>query len=630
MISPLEILQQYWGYSSFRNPQDKIIESVLNNKNTIALLPTGGGKSICFQVPALAKDGICLVISPLIALMEDQVQNLNNKGIKALSFPSGSSQDDLITLFDNLKFGNYKFLYLSPERLQSNFIQQKIKELHVNLVAIDEAHCISEWGHDFRPSYRNIKILKDILPTTNFIALTATATKKVIDDISTSLELENVNVFKKSFFRENLAYQIYTLEDKLFKLKQIFTKTKTPAIVYVSSRNKTRDISNYLNANGFKSSFYHGGLTSSEKKESFTNWMTESTPIIVATNAFGMGIDKANVGIVIHLDLPNSIENYIQEAGRAGRNGKKSFSVVLQNPIDVQLLKKYTFTSAPTLSEIKEIHRKLYQHFQIAKGELIETSFELSISEFSKKYGFTQTKINNTLKILINNGIVSLENNFDKKSSIQFIYNSKQTLHYISNHKEIGSFIQILLRNYGGVFEQTTKIDEFRLAKKTGVTSNIVINYLDKMVNDGVIEYNKHHKNATLYFLVPREDDRTINSISKQITSYLNQKTIKTEKLIDFIQNNEICRSQQILYYFNEPKSEDCGMCDVCLKNKKKSVTNIKSTLLDILRKEKELSSKEISLLINATDQDILVNLRQLLSEEKIAINSYNKYHLIL
>ena len=629
MISPLEILQQYWGYSDFRDPQDKIIDSVLANNNTIALLPTGGGKSICFQVPALAKEGVCLVISPLIALMEDQVKNLNDKGIKAMNFPSGASQDDLITLFDNLKYGNYKFLYLSPERLQSSFIQQKIKELKVNFIAIDEAHCISEWGHDFRPSYRNIKVLKEILPETRFIALTATATKKVIDDIAISLELDAVQVFKKSFYRDNLAYQIYTIEDKLFKLKQIFTKTKTPAIVYVNSRNKTRDISNYLNANGFKSSYYHGGLATTEKNEAFTNWMTEKTPIIVATNAFGMGIDKANVGIVVHIDLPNSVENYVQEAGRAGRNGEKAFSVVLQNSTDIQLFKDRTLASTPSLSEIKEIHRKLYQHFQIAIGELIETSFELSISEFSKKYNFTQRKVNSTLKILINNGIISLENNFDKKSSIQFLYTSKQTLNYIANQKEIGFFVKTLLRNYGGVFEQTTKIDEFRLAQKSGITSYKVIQYLDKMATDGVLEYHKHHKNATLYFLVPREDDRTINSISKEITVYLNQKKTKSDKLIVFIKDDVICRSQQILNYFNEPQSTNCGMCDVCLKNKKKSAINIKSTLIDILEKEKELSSKEISLLINATDQDILVNLRQLLSEEKIAINSYNKYHLI-
>ena len=629
MISPLEILQQYWEHSSFRDPQKQIIDSVLANNNVIALLPTGGGKSICFQIPALVKDGICIVISPLIALMEDQVKNLTEKGIKALNLPSGASKDELITLFDNLKFGKYKFLYISPERLQSSFIQQKIKELNVNLIAIDEAHCISEWGHDFRPSYRNIIILKELQPNANFIALTATATQKVIEDISNSLELENVQIFKKSFFRENLAYQIFTIEDKLFKLKQIFTKTKTPAIVYVNSRNKAKDISNYLNANSFKSSFYHGGLSSSEKKVAFSNWMTEKTPIMVATNAFGMGIDKANVGVVIHIDLPNSVENYIQEAGRAGRNGKKSFSVVLQNQTDVRLFEKRIIASTPTLNEIKEIHRKLYQYFQITNGELIETPFELPVSQFSKKYSFTLNKVNSTLTILINNGIISLENNYDKKSNIQFLFNSRQTINYIGKQKDIGKFIKILLRNYGGVFEQNTKIDEFRLAEKAGITSHKVIQYLTKMSDDGVIEYQKYHTNATLYFLVPREDDRTINTISKQVVSYLSQKKIKGDQLVQFIENNTICRSQQILDYFNESKTQSCGMCDVCLTKKVKGHINIKASLIQLLSVEKELSSKEISLHINATDQDILVNLQLLLSEEKIAINSYNKYHLI-
>ena len=318
----LKILQHYWGYTSFRAPQQKIITTVLNGKNTIALLPTGGGKSICFQVPALVNEGVCIVISPLIAFMQDQVDSLINKGIKATTIPSGSSQDAIITLFDNIRFGNIKFLYLSPERLQSRFIQDKIKQLNVNLIAIDEAHCISEWGHDFRPSYQNIAILKELHPTTNIIALTATATKKVIDDIIISLGIENPTIFKKSFFRENLAYQIFNTDDKLGKLHQIFTKTKAPAIVYVNSRAKTKDICAYLNVNGFKSTYYHGGLSNTEKQLSFDNWITEKTPIIVATNAFGMGIDKPNVKVVIHLNLPASIENYIQEAGRGGRNGK--------------------------------------------------------------------------------------------------------------------------------------------------------------------------------------------------------------------------------------------------------------------------------------------------------------------
>jgi len=296
MTTPNQILKKYWGFSTFRPQQEEIISAVLEQNDVITLLPTGGGKSICFQVPALINEGICLVISPLIALMKDQVESLERKGIKALSIPSGIKQNELITIFDNVKFGNYKFLYISPERLQSYFILQKIKELNINLIAVDEAHCISEWGHDFRPSYRNIREVRSIKPNVHFIALTATANKKIIEDISVNLDLKVPKIFKQSFFRKNLAYQIFTVEDKLQRLLQIFNKTKRPAIVYVNSRIKTEQIAAFLNANTIKSTFYHGGLSTPEKNNAFENWMKEITPVIVATNAFGMGIDKENVG----------------------------------------------------------------------------------------------------------------------------------------------------------------------------------------------------------------------------------------------------------------------------------------------------------------------------------------------
>ena len=428
MISAKEILQEYWGFSSFREPQEAIINTVLQNKDTITLLPTGGGKSICFQVPALIKEGVCIVISPLIALMQDQVESLQKRNIKATTIKSGSSQNEIITLFDNIKFGNFKFLYISPERLQSTFIQQKIKELNISFVAIDEAHCISEWGHDFRPSYRNIKIVRELIPNLNFIALTATANKRVLEDISKNLELEEPSVFKKSFERENLAYQIFSVEDKLLRLEQIFTKTKTPAIVYVNSRKKTVEIANFLNSKKFKSSFYHGGLSSKEKQNSFENWMTEKTPIMISTNAFGMGIDKSNVGIVVHYDLPLSIENYIQESGRAGRNNKKSFAVLLKNENDISVYKKQIEKSLPSILEIKEVHRKLYQYFRISNGEITENHYAFNILEFSKTYDFSVLKVDAILKILSNNGIIELTNTYNQKSTVFFKETSKNVI----------------------------------------------------------------------------------------------------------------------------------------------------------------------------------------------------------
>lgn len=623
----LNVLKHYWGHSSFREPQQEIIAAVLAKKNTIALLPTGGGKSICFQIPALVSNGVCIVISPLIALMQDQVDSLINKGIKATVIPSGSSQDDIITLFDNIKFGKTKFLYLSPERLQSRFIQEKIKQLDVNLIAIDEAHCISEWGHDFRPSYQNITILKELQPTTSIIALTATATEKVINDIITSLDLESPKVFKKSFFRENLAYQIFKTEDKLRKLKQIFIKTKAPAIVYVNSRVKTKDISAYLNANGFKSGFYHGGLSSLEKQLSFDNWMTEKTPIIVATNAFGMGIDKANVRVVIHLNLPSSIENYIQEAGRGGRNGNKAFSVVLTNESDIKLSEELLEKSLPVINDIKLVHRKLYQHFQITKGEFIETAFDFNFLAFCNKYKLTANKTYNALQILNSNAIIELNSNFQQKSTLLFTVSSKQVLMYSQQNPSSKNFIQTLLRLYGGVFENLVKIDEFFIAKKVGITSWHVVKELERMLEKGMIEYNKATNNSELFFLHPREDDKTVNRVSKNIRLYLNQKKQKNKDLINFIKNDTTCRSIQLLYYFNEETANKCGICDVCLKEK--NTLSIKpADVINIFKNNEALTVFEICTRLNQKEANILILLRALLSEERISITN-NKYFLI-
>ena len=627
MSSPIEILKQYWGHSAFRPLQEEIITAVLAKKDTVTLLPTGGGKSICFQVPALIIEGVCIVISPLTALMQDQVESLQEKGIKAMRIPAKSSQDDIIALFDNLKFGKFKFLYISPERLQSTFIQQKIKELTVSLVAVDEAHCISEWGHDFRPSYRNIKIIKELLPAVKLIALTATANQKVIDDIFLNLELENASLFKQSFKREKLAYQIFTIEDKLNRLLQIFKKTKTPAIVYTNSRKRTEEISNFLNANNFKSSFYHAGLSSEIKKTTFDDWMTEKTSIVVATNAFGMGIDKANVGVVIHLNIPSSIENYVQEAGRAGRNGEKAFSVVLQNDTDIRLFKQQLENNLPTILEIKTIYKKLFQYFQIANGELIETPFEFNFAAFCEKYNFTSSKVTTCLKLLSNQEILTLHTDFNKKSLLQFITTSKQVINFTKRKNQLHQFVAIVLRSYAGLFEQETKIDEYYLAKKAGITNQLVRAHLSALEKEGLLVYKQTTSNSEILFLHPREDDKTINRHSKEIVHYLLQKRKKAADLIRFIKNDALCRSIQILTYFDEKETAVCGICDVCL-SKKKSPDSLKETILELLSQETAQSSLEICHLIDANEKHILIHLQSLLSENKIAINNQNKYHL--
>ena len=627
MISPREILKEYWGHSAFRPLQEEIIGAVLAQKNTVALLPTGGGKSICFQVPALLLKGVCIVISPLTALMEEQVTRLQEKGIKAMRIPAKSSQDEMIALFDNLKFGNFKFLYISPERLQSRFIQQKIKELTVSFVAIDEAHCISEWGHDFRSSYRKINILRELLPNVNFIALTATANQKVIEDIFSNLELADGVLFKQSFKREKLAYQIFTIEDKLNRLLQIFKKTKTPAIVYINSRKKVEEISIFLNANNLSSSFYHAGLSTEIKKSTFENWMTEKTPIIVATNAFGMGIDKANVGVVIHLNIPSSIENYVQEAGRAGRNGKKSFSVHLQNDTDIRLFKEQLERNLPTIKEIKEIYKKMFQHFQIGNGELLETPFEFNFLEFCEKYGFSSSKVTTCLKLLSNQGIVTVQTDFNKKSLVHFITTSKKVINFTKNNDKLHQFISVVLRNYGGIFEQETKIDEYYLAKKAGITNQQVRKYLTKLEDAEVLIYKQAELSTEVLFLHPREDEKTINRNAKEIQQYLDQKRKKAADLIDFIKNNTLCRSKQILTYFDEKETKVCGICDVCLSNKK-APPSLRNNILELLSKTTAISSLEICHLIDTNEKHILIHLQTLLSEGKIALNHQNKFYL--
>jgi ATP-dependent DNA helicase RecQ len=626
--SPEKALENYWGFTSFRAPQKEIINSVLENRDAIALLPTGGGKSICFQIPALMQAGVCIVISPLIALMQDQVSNLKKRDIKAVTVPSGSNQDEIITLFDNIKFGKVKFLYISPERLQSPLIQQKIKELHVNLIAIDEAHCISEWGHDFRPSYRHIKILKEILPNVAFIALTATANKNVLADIARNLALSNHVTFKKSFFRANLAYQVFKIEDKLGRLLQIFTKTKVPAIMYVNSRKKTEELANFLNAHKFKSTFYHAGLSVLEKQTAFNDWMTEKKPIIVATNAFGMGIDKSNVGLVIHYNLPSSTENYVQETGRAGRNGEKSFGVLLYNEHDLYLHKQQTENSIPSILEIKEVHKKLYQFFRIANGELLEETFSFNFLEFCEKYNFKVLKTDVILKLLVNYGIVELNTSFNKKSTLKVIGTHYAVLNFSKNNSAFKSFINVLLRTYGGLFEDEIKIDEFFLAKKASITSIQVIKNLKILEEQHLVEYTPVNGTISLSFLVPREDDKTINRFSKGIQQFLFLKKEKNKNFINFVTNTKVCRSTQLLSYFDEEKTTACGICDVCIGNKKVDRKHLAIEIHSLLEERVQLSSHEISQLLKAPKKDVLIHLHRLLSEDKVTINNQNKFQL--
>ncbi len=629
MNSPLEILKKYWGYSNFRSIQEVIINTVLEKKNTVVLLPTGGGKSICYQIPAILSEGVCIVISPLIALINDQVNSIEKKGIKAIALTSQLSQNDVITAFDNLMYGNYKFLYLSPEKFQSKLIQEKIKQLNVSIIAIDEAHCISEWGHDFRPSDLKLKELKSLQPKATVITLTATATSRVLKDIQTNLEIENAIVFKQSFKRTNLSYHVIHTEDIYGRLKQIATKINEPLIIYTNNRKQTKEVSQFLNRNNFKSSFYHGGLSVSEKNSAFENWINEATPIMVATNAFGMGIDKENVRAVIHINIPNSIENFIQEAGRAGRDQKTAYSITLTNEALLSNSISKFAINTPTIDKVKNVYHHLNQYFNVSLGEIPTEIFNFSLQEFCDTYQLNVLATYTIIKILEREGIVSLDENFSKKSTVKFLINNNQLFNFLEKNTKQNNLINLILRSYGGIFEHYTVINETFLSKKLTISKKEIIQQLQFLNNDGIIAYNCENTGSKLTFLIAREDVFTINKIKKNIEQQNSRKTNKLTAVIHYLKNNTLCRNIQLLNYFNEDLNNPCGTCDVCIRKQKNkhSNTSLFLVILELL-KNNSLTSREITSQLQYSEEEILNSLKILLEKNKITLTSQNKFKL--
>ncbi|MFT6198978.1 MAG: ATP-dependent DNA helicase RecQ, partial [Vicingaceae bacterium] len=463
--SILTILKKYWGFSSFRPQQEEIIQSVLDGKDTLALLPTGGGKSICFQIPSLAKDGICLVVSPLIALMQDQVQNLKSKGIKALMIHSAMSKREIDITLDNAAYGNYKFLYLSPERLETELFQTRLKKMTVNSVAIDEAHCISQWGYDFRPAYLNVAKLKEELPGVPFIALTATATPKVVEDIQERLTFKKQNVLQESFLRSNLSYVVIKTENTMAKMLHVIDKTGGSGIVYATTRRRTKEVANVLIEHGLSADFYHAGLTAEERQRKQNDWITNQTQIIVSTNAFGMGIDKPDVRFVIHVDLPNSLEAYFQEAGRAGRDEKKAYSVLLVSPSMTGDLKQRTEAEFPEIDFIKKCYLSLSNYFQIPIHGGLDQSYTFDIKDYSKRYKLNIASAYRALHFLEKEGLLSLSENFATKSKIYILLTKQDFYKFQIANKKYDYFLKTLLRTYGGLMENYIAINETELAK---------------------------------------------------------------------------------------------------------------------------------------------------------------------
>jgi ATP-dependent DNA helicase RecQ len=629
MHTALGILQKYWKHDKFRSPQDEIINSILDGKDTFGLMPTGGGKSICFQVPALMKDGICLVISPLVALMKDQVQRLQSLNIKAIALTGGIQSDELITLLDNCEFGNYKFLYLSPERLQSDWILERIKNLPINLIAIDEVHCVSQWGHDFRPAYLKINKLKTHFPKVPFLALTASATKTVLDDVIHQLGLEKPALFSKSFARKNIAYMVFEVEDKLHRIEQILKKNPQPSILYVRNRKSCSDTASQLGGLGFKTTYYHGGLSVKEKEKNMSLWMNEEAQVIVATNAFGMGIDKSNVKTVIHIHLPESMESYYQEAGRAGRNEEKAFAVLLTSPSDKIKAQNQFINVLPDKVILSQIYVKLCTYFRIAYGEGINEQFSFNLNHFCQKYGFEPLKTFNAIQFLDRQGILSLSQEYSEKITMQFSIESKEVIRYMSLNSNEEPILLSLVRTYPGIYESQTAINLSLIAKKSNCDETMVLSVLEKLQGLQIIDYHKKNNDATIIFNEVREDERTINRVSKYLETQNKQKTAQFEAVLDYINEKKACKSKLILDYFGEKTETDCGICSYCISKKKKtSDTSLISEKIIAFLKIQELNSREIQKLTKNTEDEVIFALQNLLENNKIAIKPNNKYSL--
>jgi ATP-dependent DNA helicase RecQ len=634
MEHPLNILERYWKFTSFRPNQENIINAVIAGEDTFALLPTGGGKSLCFQIPAIAKKGLCIVVSPLIALMKDQVQALNDKGIKAMALTSGIPFQQLDTLLDNCIYGNYKFLYLSPERLQQELVQERIKQMPVNLIAVDEAHCISQWGNDFRPAYKNITLLRQLHPSINVIALTASARPEVVEDIVKELDFINPKIYKQSFFRPNLAYMVFTENDKYYRIESILKKYKASSIIYVRNRKSTLELSQFLETKGITATYFHGGITNAEKDTHMQQWLNNHKQVMVATNAFGMGIDKPDVKTVIHLNLPESLESYFQEAGRVGRNGEKAFAVILKNKSDEALVKNQFLGVLPTVEFIKQVYNKLCNYFQIPYGEGEYLTHDFNFNTFCKTYNFNSNMCYNALQLLDRNSIISLSKQFNNQATLQFTISSPALFNYLETHQDFSLIVKSILRMYGGIFEHETKINTTNISEKASIKENVLINTLKKLEADHIVSLKLVNTDAQITFIEPREDDKTINRIANIIEQQNNLKQKQVKAMLDYVGNDSVCKSIQLLDYFGETNLKTCGICSVCVHSKKdtkpKDPNILKKQIIEVLE-HGDLSSRNLTEKLNCSEKEIQNILQLMLEHNIIAItktNTYKLYHL--
>ncbi len=623
MTTPEKILQQYWGYTDFRPPQKKIINTVMQQKDTVAVLPTGGGKSIIYQVAGLTLGGISLVISPLIALIEDQVNNLQNKGIKAVGLTGNLSFKEQERLLDNVQYGGGKFIYLSPERLQNQYILNRLANMPVQLIAIDEAHCISEWGHDFRPAYLKLDLLREVFPETPVLALTATAKNRVIDDIINYLKLHKPVVFKQSVFRKNIAYKVIIENEKLHYIGQNLNKNET-AVIYVNTRKQTYKYAEYLSQLGFATGYFHGGLNLEQKQQMLNDWLQNKTRIMVATTAFGMGIDKPDVRKVYHFNLPLSIENYIQESGRAGRDGQMSEAILLVSSDEIKYFQQKIDRLLPPVKTIHKVYKALYNHFYIGEGGGKDALHNLDFYRFCQRFKLDCRQSLQSIQILDSEGIIKYIETKKYYHSLQILPTPVQIRHYIENRRYGYRLLDHLVRNHTEILHLNTKIFPEKIARKTEIPYNRILQTLKELHNRKIINYQASGDYQQILFLKPR-DEYIFKQHQKNIQKRLDLKKEQLRWVWQYANNTQQCRSRLLATYFEEKKTENCGICDICLQQKNKPDENETiRKILELLQNNclnKHELSKHFSTPIDKT-------LDFLLEQKKIIFTAQFKYCL--
>ena len=618
-----EILKQYWGYDSFRDLQEEIITSIGEGKDTLGLMPTGGGKSITFQVPALAQSGLCIVITPLIALMKDQVQNLRKRGIKALAIYSGMTRQEIVTALENCIFGDYKFLYISPERLDTEIFRIKLRSMKVSMITVDESHCISQWGYDFRPAYLKIAEIRELLPEVPVLALTATATPEVVTDIQARLKFREGNVFRMSFERKNLAYIVRKTDNKTKEILYILQRISGSAIIYVRNRRRTKEITELLMNEGITADFYHAGLDNAVKDLRQKRWQSGEVRVMVATNAFGMGIDKPDVRIVLHLDLPDSPEAYFQEAGRAGRDGEKAYAVILYSKSDKTTLHKRVVDTFPDKEYILNVYEHLQYYYQMAMGDGFQCIREFNLEEFCRKFKYFPVPVDSALKILTQAGYLEYTDEQDNSSRILFTIRRDELYKLREMGKEAEALIQSILRSYTGVFTDYAYISEESLAIRTGLTRQQIYNILVTLTKRRIVDYIPRKKTPYIIYTRERLELRFLHIPPSVYEERKARYEARIKAMEEYVTTENVCRSRMLLRYFGEKNEHNCGQCDVCLSKRatndlsEESYEEVKRQILDLLS-HNPLTPAETADQIKAEKEDIGQVIRYLLDEGEL------------